>query len=347
MTTLCPCSWQTKGPPLSFCSGRGWEQTIREISQQKNWTALKMHSFCFVATTLTSHTPSPLLPPAHILLGPASPLICEHMSLWTIGMVTAFSVSSYPVSEQMCRRTKLLNVKELKKKQKTQQWLEWKKMTRVKEGSTFGFPPSIHGAVGALWHVAVFYREMDRWGTFRHRGRATAKKERKKKDFTPMRPFLSNTLKVNVRFYFTELTPLVSAWPGWILPGRRSDERCAVWGVWRIRWDAAGRPARCNPSNLERWNAAETTKCKFTIYIIAGLGVCSCPKAGTALWEKKSWSILKAFAYVSLFLIQQRRKARSRFKLFLVVGKSVSYNMRCVCLFALIPSRHITTAVSV
>lgn len=123
-------------------------------------------------------------------------------------------------------------------------------------------------------------------------GAGLQQKKKKKKGFTPMRPFLSNTLKVNVRFYFTELTPLVSAWPGWILPGRRSDERCAVWGVWRIRWDAAGRPARCNPSNLERWNAAETTKCKFTIYIIAGLGVCSCPKAGTALWEKKvdpSW----------------------------------------------------------
>lgn len=185
-------------------------------------------------------------------------------------------------------------------------------MTGVKEGSTFGFPPSIHGAVGALWHVAVFYWEMDRWGTFRHRGRATAKKNNNKTKFIPMRPFLSNTLKVNVHFYFTELTPLVSAWPGWILPGRRSDERCAVWGVWKIRWDAADRPARCNPSNLERWNAAEARKCKFTIYIIAGLGVCSCPKVGTALWEK-SWSALKAFAYVSLFLIQQRRRAWSRF----------------------------------
>lgn len=48
---------------------------------------------------LTSHTPSPLLPPAHILLSPASPLICKHISLLTIGIVTAFRVSSYPVSK--------------------------------------------------------------------------------------------------------------------------------------------------------------------------------------------------------------------------------------------------------
>lgn len=126
-------------------------------------------------------------------------------------------------------------------------------------------------------------------GSLRHlqtQGQGYGRKN-KTKQFVPVRPFLSAALKVNVHFYLTELTPLVSAWPGWILPGRRSDERCAVWGVWRIRWDAAGRPARCNPSNLERWNAAETTKCKFTIYIMAGLGVCSCPKVGTALWEKK------------------------------------------------------------
>lgn len=43
----------------------------------------------------------------------------------------------------------------------------------VKEGSTFGFPPSIHGAVGALCDVTLFHWEMDGGGTFRHRGGTT------------------------------------------------------------------------------------------------------------------------------------------------------------------------------
>lgn len=41
----------------------------------------------------------------------------------------------------------------------------------VKEGSTFGFPPSIHGAVGAFGDVTLFYWKMNSGGTFRHRGR--------------------------------------------------------------------------------------------------------------------------------------------------------------------------------
>lgn len=41
----------------------------------------------------------------------------------------------------------------------------------MKEGSTFGFPPSIHGAVGALGDVTLFYWKMNSGGTLRHRGR--------------------------------------------------------------------------------------------------------------------------------------------------------------------------------
>lgn len=91
--TLRSCSWQTNGPPLSFW-GKSEENDTSERKHQQN---------CFLqasaGATLTSHTPSPVLPPAQIRLSPASPLICEHMSLLTIGMVTAFRVSSYPVSE--------------------------------------------------------------------------------------------------------------------------------------------------------------------------------------------------------------------------------------------------------
>lgn len=50
----------------------------------------------------------------------------------------------------------------------------------VKEGSTFGFPPSIHGAVGALGNVAVFDWQVDRGGTFGHGG-GTAPKNKKAK----------------------------------------------------------------------------------------------------------------------------------------------------------------------
>lgn len=43
----------------------------------------------------------------------------------------------------------------------------------VREGSsTFGFPPSIHGAVGALGDVTVFYRKVNGGGPLRHRRRA-------------------------------------------------------------------------------------------------------------------------------------------------------------------------------
>lgn len=48
----------------------------------------------------------------------------------------------------------------------------------VKEGSTFGFPPSIHGAVGAFGDVTVLYWKMNGGGTFRHRGRAAAEIKR-------------------------------------------------------------------------------------------------------------------------------------------------------------------------
>ena len=41
----------------------------------------------------------------------------------------------------------------------------------VKEGSTFGFPPSIHGAVGAFGDVTLFYWKMNSGGALRHRGR--------------------------------------------------------------------------------------------------------------------------------------------------------------------------------
>lgn len=97
ITTLCPCSWQTSGPPLSFCSGVENKLLVRRSRPEKK--------ACFplpvCADGLTSHTPSPLLPPAQILLWPASPLICEHMSLLTIGMTTALSDSSCPVSGQI------------------------------------------------------------------------------------------------------------------------------------------------------------------------------------------------------------------------------------------------------
>lgn len=48
----------------------------------------------------------------------------------------------------------------------------------VKESSTFGFPPSIHGAVGALSDVAVFYWEVNGGGAFGYGGRATSDTER-------------------------------------------------------------------------------------------------------------------------------------------------------------------------
>lgn len=74
------------------------EQTIKHPFYRKtNWLVI-----------LTSHTPSPLLPPAHILLSPASPLICEHMSLLTIGMTTVLSASSCPVSERREEQTTML-----------------------------------------------------------------------------------------------------------------------------------------------------------------------------------------------------------------------------------------------
>lgn len=44
----------------------------------------------------------------------------------------------------------------------------------MKESSTFGFPPSVHGAVGALGDVAVFYREVNGGRAFRNRGGATS-----------------------------------------------------------------------------------------------------------------------------------------------------------------------------
>lgn len=44
----------------------------------------------------------------------------------------------------------------------------------VKESSTFGFPPSVHGAVGAFSDVTVFYWEMNGGGTFGHGGGTTA-----------------------------------------------------------------------------------------------------------------------------------------------------------------------------
>lgn len=50
---------------------------------------------------------------------------------------------------------------------------------RVKESSTFGFPPSVHGAVGALGDVAVLYREVNGGGAFGHGGGATAATKRR------------------------------------------------------------------------------------------------------------------------------------------------------------------------
>lgn len=49
----------------------------------------------------------------------------------------------------------------------------------MKESSTFGFPPSVHGAVGALGDVAVFYREVNGGRAFRNRGGATSDKKRR------------------------------------------------------------------------------------------------------------------------------------------------------------------------
>lgn len=46
----------------------------------------------------------------------------------------------------------------------------------VKVGSTFGFPPSVHGAVGAFGDVTLFYWKMDGGCTFGHRGRTTTNK---------------------------------------------------------------------------------------------------------------------------------------------------------------------------
>lgn len=48
----------------------------------------------------------------------------------------------------------------------------------VKESSTFGFPPSVHGAVGALADVAVFHREVNGGGAFGHGGGATSEAKR-------------------------------------------------------------------------------------------------------------------------------------------------------------------------
>lgn len=50
----------------------------------------------------------------------------------------------------------------------------------VKESSTFGFPPSVHGAVGALGDVAVFYWEVNGGGAFRYGGGATSDTKNKK-----------------------------------------------------------------------------------------------------------------------------------------------------------------------
>lgn len=49
----------------------------------------------------------------------------------------------------------------------------------MKESSTFGFPPSVHGAVGALGDVAVFYREVNGGSAFRNRGGATSDKKKR------------------------------------------------------------------------------------------------------------------------------------------------------------------------
>lgn len=76
-----------QGTAVVFLGEERREGHLRETHQhQPGWPSARL--------ALTSHTPSPLLPPAHIRLSPASPLICEHMSLLTIGMVTAFRVSS-------------------------------------------------------------------------------------------------------------------------------------------------------------------------------------------------------------------------------------------------------------
>lgn len=49
----------------------------------------------------------------------------------------------------------------------------------MKESSTFGFPPSVHGAVGALGDVAVFDREVNGGSAFRNGGGATSGNKRR------------------------------------------------------------------------------------------------------------------------------------------------------------------------
>lgn len=51
----------------------------------------------------------------------------------------------------------------------------------MEEGSTFGFPPSIHGAVGALSDVAVLDWQVDRGGAFEHGGGTAQRKTKKAK----------------------------------------------------------------------------------------------------------------------------------------------------------------------
>lgn len=50
-------------------------------------------------------------------------------------------------------------------------------MTRMKEGSTFSFPPSIHGAVGPLVDMTLFYWKMNGGGALWHRRRAATTTE--------------------------------------------------------------------------------------------------------------------------------------------------------------------------
>lgn len=80
-------------------------------------------------------------------------------------MMTEFRVSSDPVSIHKLKSV-TIGVLHINKAKHVRDLVIW-----VRDGSTFGFPPSVHGAVGALWDVALFHREMNGRGTFRHRGR--------------------------------------------------------------------------------------------------------------------------------------------------------------------------------
>lgn len=84
-------------------------------------------------------------------------------------MVTAFRVSSGAVSEK--RRMSSTFVKGHRQSFSLHNGNDAKRC--VREGSTFRFPPSVHGAVGAFRYVTLFYWKMNGGGTFRHRGRTT------------------------------------------------------------------------------------------------------------------------------------------------------------------------------